>query len=74
MIFRNIYYIYKEPTQDNIIICSKIRNAFINYYNLVMKLSETKKNVNIKKDALICFENEEFAYLLDNIIKRYIDN
>ena len=66
-----ILYYFKEPTQNNIQICFGIREAFINYYNLVIK-TFTKKVSNIKKEAQTCFDNDEFAFLLDDIIKRYI--
>ena len=66
-----ILYYFKEPTQNNIQICFGIREAFINYYNLVIK-TFTKKVSNIKKEAQTCFDNDEFAFLLDEIIKRYL--
>ena len=72
--WKYILYCYKEPTQINIKICFEIREAFIKYYNLVMKIFKKKKKFTIKNDAVICFENDEFAFLLDDIIKRYIDS
>jgi len=36
--WKYILYYYKEPTQNNIEICFKIREAFIKYYNLVIKI------------------------------------
>ena len=72
--WKYILYCYKEPTQINIKICFEIREAFIKYYNLVIEIFKKKKKFNIKNDAIICFENDEFAFLLDDIIKRYIDS
>ena len=39
-----------------------------------MKIYEKKKKFSIKNDAIICFEDDEFAFLLDDIIKRYINS
>ena len=72
--WKYILYYYQEPTQNNIIICFNIRKAFINYYKLVTKIFEKKKNSIIKKDALTCFDNDEFAYLLDDIIKSFMNS
>ena len=70
--WKYILYHYKEPTQINIQICFEIRKTFVNYYKLVIKIFGKKKSSNIKKDAQICFENDEFAFLLDDIIKRVL--
>ena len=70
--WKYILYYYKEPTQNNIEICFKIREAFIKYYNLVIKIFNNKKNSSIKKDAQTCFVNDEFAFMLDDIIKKFM--
>ena len=67
---------FNEPKQDNILICSKLREIFIDYYELVNKvIAEKDKDYGIiRKDAKTYFETDEFAFLLDQIIKKYIDN
>ena len=70
--WKYILYHYKEPTQINIQICFEKRKTFVNYYNLVIKIFGKKKSSNIKKDAQICFDNNEFAFLLDDLIKRVL--
>jgi hypothetical protein len=63
---------YKEPNQDNIKICYKLREAFIDYYNLVLKVFEKKDaKFTIKKDAINYFERDEFAFLLEQMIRKY---
>ena len=71
-----LLYYYNEPKQDNILICSQLREIFIEYFNLVNKvIPEKDKDFNIiRKEAKIYFERDEFAFLLDNIIKKYITN
>ena len=70
--WKYILYHYKEATEINIQICFEIRKVFVNYYNLVKKIFEKKKVSSIKKDAQICFDNDEFAFLLDEIIKNVL--
>ena len=76
--FRNDFWkyilnYYSEPEQMNIKICYELRNLFIEYYNLVMKIFGNKDNkFSIKNNAIIYFKMDEFAYLLDQIIKKYI--
>ena len=60
--------------QINIKISFEIRGAFIKYYNLFIENFKKKKKFIIKNDGIICFENDEFAFLIDDIIKRYIDS
>ena len=64
---------FNEPEQDNILICSNLRELFISYYNLVKTaIPEKDKDFSIiRKDY---FERDEFAFLLDQIIRKYIDN
>ena len=70
------YYIlncFNEPNQENIENCNKIRMTFIKYYDLVTKV--IKKNENkIKKDVINYYEKDEFAILLDEIIRKYLNH
>ena len=65
-----------EPNQDGIYFCSKLRDAFTLYHNLVIKIFEKKekKKFTIKNEAMNYFDNDEFAFILDHIIRKYIDN
>ena len=63
---------FKEPNQDNIQICYKLREAFINYKVLVNQIFAKKEKSTIKKDTNKYFEIDEFAFLLNQIINRYI--
>ncbi len=66
---------YNIPKQDNIEICFKLREIFIKYYDLVIDVFKEKdKKFTIKNDAINYFERDEFAFLLDQIIKKYINN
>ena len=66
---------FNEPNQNNIFICSKLREIFIKYNDLVNIIFEKKdKKFSIKNDANSYYELDEFAYLLDQIIKKYIIN
>lgn len=51
--WKYILYHYKEPTEINIQICFKIREVFVKYYNLVIKMFGKKKSSSIKKEAQI---------------------
>ena len=70
--WKYVLYYYKEPIQDNIQICYLLRQAFISYKDLVMDQFGKKEKLIIKTDAENCFETDEFAFLLDQIIKKYI--
>ena len=67
---------YNEPKSDNIVICSKLRETFILYHKLVFKIFKDKdvKKFTIKRDVSIYFERDEFAIILDLIIKKYNSN
>ena len=65
---------YNEPTQDDIYICFRLREIFISYYNLVNEIFANRKNFTIKKDANNYFERDEFSFLLDQIIRQFINN
>ena len=65
----------KKPILDNILNCSNLRNAFFKYYSLVKKLIPKKiDKMKINNDSNNLFEIDEFANLLDQIIKKYINN
>jgi len=64
---------FNEPNQNNIYICSKLRDIFIKYNDLVNEIFAKKdKKFSIKNDSNNYYELDEFAYLLDQIIKKYI--
>ena len=65
---------YNEPQQMNIKICFKLRKLFIEYYELVKKIFAEESKFSIKNNAINYFKRDEFAYLLDQIIKRCITN
>ena len=70
-----ILYHYNEPKQDNISICFKIREIFIKYHDLVIEVFKGKtKKFTIKNDAINYYERDEFAFLLDQIIRKFINN
>ena len=64
-----------ESNEDNINICYKLREIFINYYNLVNEIFKNKdKTFNIKNDANNYYKLDDFSFLLDQIINKYINN
>ena len=63
---------YKDAIMNNIYICSKLREQFIKYRDLVNKLIINKKS-KIYTDLKNYDEIDEFSYLLDQIIKGYIN-
>ena len=65
---------FNESKQDNIYICFEIRKIFIEYYELVKERFWNLVKFTIKNDAISYFERDEFAFLLDQIIKRFIYN
>ena len=65
---------HKKPKQDNIKICFELRNAFLNYHELVNLIFSNKAKSTIKKDANKYYEIDEFTFLLNQIINRYIKN
>ena len=68
-----ILYCFKEPNQENILKCKNTRMRFIKYYDLVTKIFKNKES-KIKKDAISYYEKDEFAILLDQIIRKYLNN
>ena len=69
--WNHILNYYQEPIMDNIYICSKLRQEFIKYKELLEKIITNKKS-KIYTDAKIYDEIDEFSCLLDKIIKGYI--
>ena len=66
---------FNDPNKNNIYICSKLREIFIKYYDLVNELFKDKdKKFTIKDDVTNYYELDEFANLLDQNIKIYIIN
>ena len=65
---------YKKPTINNIEMCFKLRKIFVEYKNLVETIIPSNNKSAIRKDAIECYKNDEFAFLLDQIIRSYIDN
>ena len=72
--WNNILNNYNEPNDKNIEICFKLRETFIEYYELVREIFKDKdrRKFPIKNDAISYFEYDEFAFFLDQIIKQYI--
>ena len=64
----------KKPILDNILNCSNLRKSFFQYHNLVKKIVPKKDKLKIYNDANNIYEIDEFANLLDQIIKKYINN
>ena len=64
----------KNPIMDNISNCSKLRKSFLNYFELVKIIFPKDDKFKIKNDAKNLYEIDEFAMLLDQIIKKYILN
>ena len=65
---------FNEPNETNIYICYQLREIFIKYNQRVNEIFEGKKNFTIKNESNSYFELDEFAYLLNQIIKNYIIN
>ena len=61
----------KESNEDNITICYQLREKFEKYYELVNKLYQNKDN-KFKKEANDYHERDDYGFLLDKIIKKFI--
>ena len=73
--WRYILKYYNEPTQENIEICFKLREIFIQYYDLVLYVFNKKDEIFIiNKEAYNYFERDEFAFILNLNIKSYNNN
>ena len=56
-------------------ICSKLRDDFNEYYKLVEKIFEKTKEKDfllIKKEANNYYQTDEFAFLIDQIMKKVL--
>ena len=63
---------YFEPNQYNVAICYYLRESFNDYYNLVLKIFKKKDaNYTIRKEAISYYERDEFAFFLDQLIRKY---
>ena len=66
---------YNKPKDDYIEICFKLRELFKEYHSLVLNIFKDKsESFTIKKEAKIYFERDEFAIILDQIIRQYNNN
>ena len=61
---------YNIPNGKNIENCFKLRETFIEYKDIVNVLDEKSE---IKNDINIYFERDEFAFILDNNIKKLLE-
>ena len=69
----NLLKNFNEPNPESIDICFKLREIFIKYNNLVNDLFKNEKKNDIKKDINKYFEIDEFAFILDKNIRKYIE-
>ena len=67
--WKELLYYYKEPKINNIFICFQLRKVFLSYHQLVNRMT---KKISIKSEANYFFDVDEFAFLLDKMIKIYI--
>ena len=66
---------YNESKDDNIKICYDLRELFKEYHKLVVDIFKQKEETyTIKKEANIYFERDEFAIILNQIIKKFNNN
>ena len=75
IIFPNYFWegflkIYENATQENIINCKILRENFLNYYNVLKNYCRVN---SIKAEAEKYYNNDVFAYILDNSIKFYLE-
>ena len=64
---------YDEPDEINIVKCYQLREIFIKYNNLDYTFLKKVKEIDIKKDIKKYFEIDEFAFILDKNIKKFLD-
>jgi hypothetical protein len=62
---------YKKPTMENISICHELRKVFIKYKDLLKKKIP---NSTMSKEANECYKNDEFAFVLDQLVKGYMNS
>ncbi len=75
-LWQSLLKYHEEPTQDNIEICFKLRELYKEYYDLVNKVFDKKDIIfsYIRRETINYFYHDEFGFLLDQIIQKYIDN
>ena len=64
---------HKVSNPTNIEIVYDLRKVFKSYKDLIEKFIKEDSRTNIRKDVNECSKNDEFAFLLDQMIKIYID-
>ena len=69
----NLLEQYKFPDWENISNCHNLRELYKKYNNLVNKLYEDDDNNDIKNDINIFFARDQFAIILNNLIKEFLD-
>ena len=62
--------VYENATKENIHNCKLLRENFIKYYEITKKYC---KESTIKYETKKFYNNDVFAYILDNTIKFYLD-
>ena len=69
----NILSHYNEANSNSIEVISNLRKSFVGYYEVVNLIYKNKSKSIVQIEAKSYFERDEFAFLLDKIIKKYID-
>ena len=69
----NLLEQYDFPDWENIDNCYKLRKLYKKYNNLVNKLYDGDDNNNIKNDINRFFEGDQFAIMLNNLIKLFLE-
>jgi len=67
---------YNQPNLENISNCHRLREIFKDYYNLVNTLYKDTTNDNereIRKDIMKYYYRDEFAFVLNNNIKKLLE-
>ena len=64
---------YNELSDTNISICYRLREIFVKYNDLVNELFMNNKKSYIKDDINKYYERDEFSFLLDKNIKKYLE-
>ena len=76
--FHSIFWIhilknYNELNDINISICFRLREIFVKYNDLVNDLFKNNKKSSIKEDINKYYQRDEFSFLLDKNIKKYLE-
>ena len=76
--FHSIFWMYilknyNELNDTNISICYRLREIFVKYNDLVNELFKNNKKSYIKDDINKYYERDEFSFLLDKNIKKYLE-